>query len=56
MKAEELHLAEPGFQLYLKIVLQYIANAFEKAISESCQIKEQNQTITIFNEEIRMVH
>ena len=56
MKVQEIHLAEPGLQPYLKIVLQHIANAFEKAISESSQSKEQNQTIKIFNEKIRVLH
>ena len=32
-------------QLYLKLLVSYLDNPFEEAISESSKIKEQNETI-----------
>ena len=50
---------EPGSgsreQLYPKILVSYLANPSEETTSESSQIKEQDETIKLLNEQVTML-
>ena len=57
MQVEEMHYPEPGnwSAIYLKIMVPYQDNLSEEAISESCKIKEQHETIKLLKKDVTML-